>query len=78
MCRSIRIGPQQWGMAKVAGPAAWNIAWADPSIAIAIVDTGVLQTRDLRGQTWYNPGESTLDPETGCRTCSGDRSQRAG
>ena len=61
---------EQWGLAKVAGPAAWNIAWADPSIAIAIVDTGVLQTHwDLQGQTWYNPGESGADPLTGTRTC---------
>jgi thermitase len=61
---------EQWGLAKVAGPAAWNIAWADPSIAIAIVDTGVSQTHwDLQGQTWYNPGESGADPLTGARTC---------
>ena len=61
---------EQWGLAKVAGPAAWDIAWADSSIAVAIVDTGVLQTHwDLQGQTWYNPGESGTDPLTGARTC---------
>ena len=60
----------QWGLAKVAGPAAWDIAWADSSIAVAIVDTGVLQTHwDLQGQTWHNPGESGADPLTGARTC---------
>ena len=61
---------EQWGLAKVAGPAAWSIAWADPSITVAIVDTGVLQTHwDLQGQTWYNPGESGADPLTGARSC---------
>ena len=34
---------QQWGPAKVQGPAAWDLAWSDPSITIAILDTGVLQ-----------------------------------
>ena len=62
--------PQQWGMAKVSGPAAWNLAWGDPSIPIAIVDTGILQDHwDLHSQTWYNPGESAIDPATGGRTC---------
>ncbi len=62
--------PQQWGMAKVAGPAAWNLAWGDPSVPIAIVDTGILQDHwDLQSQTWYNPGESAVDPATGGRTC---------
>jgi hypothetical protein len=62
--------PQQWGMAQVAGPAAWDLAWGDPSVAIAILDTGVLQDHwDLQAQTWYNPGESGIDPATGRRTC---------
>jgi subtilisin family serine protease len=63
--------PQQWGMAKVSGPAAWDLGWADPSIAIAILDTGILQDHgDLEGHTWYNPGESAPDPATGGRTCA--------
>ena len=63
--------PQQWGMAKVSGPAAWDLGWADPSIAIAILDTGILQDHgDLAGHTWYNPGESAPDPATGGRTCA--------
>jgi subtilisin family serine protease len=62
--------PQQWGMAKVSGPAAWDLGWADPSIAIAIVDTGILQDHwDLVDHTWRNPGESAADPITGARTC---------
>ncbi len=61
---------QQWGMAKVAAPEAWNMAWSDPSVAIAIVDTGILQEHwDLRDHTWHNPGESAVDPITGARTC---------
>ena len=62
--------PQQWGMAKVSGPAAWNLAWGDPGVPIAIVDTGIQQDHwDLLVQTWYNPGESAVDPATGGRTC---------
>ena len=62
--------PEQWGMAKVSGPAAWNLAWGDPGVPIAIVDTGIQQDHwDLQSQTWYNPGESAVDPATGGRTC---------
>ncbi len=62
--------PQQWGLAKVSGPAAWDLAWGDPSVPIAIADTGILQDHwDLQEQTWYNPGESAVDPATGGGTC---------
>ena len=61
---------QQWGMAKVAAPAAWNLGWSDSSVVIAIIDTGVSQQHwDLRDHTWYNPGESAADPNTGAPTC---------
>ncbi len=60
---------QQWGMAKVQGPAGWDLGWGAPRVAIAVVDTGVQQQQlDLRSQTWYNPGESALDAN-GRRTC---------
>ena len=60
----------QWGPAKVQAPAAWDLAWSDRNVAIAILDTGVLQDHwDLRDRTWYNPGESAINPTTGLRTC---------
>ena len=64
---------QQWGMDTVNGPQAWNVAWGDPGTVIAVVDTGVntLQ-QDLRAQTWINPGESNVDPDTGQRVCDGN------
>lgn len=62
---------RQWGMARVQGPAAWDLAWGDPAVVIAVLDTGVhLQHWDLMGQLWINPGESGLDPNTGLRTCA--------
>jgi|GEM_PF-1085696 len=61
---------QQWGPAQAQAPAAWDLAWSDPGVVIAVLDTGVLQEhRDLQDRTWYNPGESAIDPLTGKRTC---------
>lgn len=63
----------QWGMARVSSPAAWDVAWADPSVVVAVLDTGVhLQQWDLATQIWLNPGESAVDPLTGARTCAAD------
>ncbi len=65
---------RQWGMAQVEGPAAWDMAWADRSVVIAVLDTGILLNHwDLAGQLWINPGESGVDPNTGLRTCASER-----
>jgi subtilisin family serine protease len=62
---------QQWGPVKIQTPAAWDLAWGHPSIAIAVIDTGVNYLHaDLESQMWYNPGESALDPLTGLRSCN--------
>ncbi len=62
---------QQWGPAQAQAPAAWDITWGDPSVVIAVIDTGANTNHmDLRDQLWHNPGESALDPNTGQRTCS--------
>ncbi len=62
---------QQWGPVKVNLPAARDLTWGDPSVAIAVVDTGVSYFHwDLRDQLWINPGESEIDPATGKRTCN--------
>jgi len=33
--------PEQWGMSAVNAPAAWDVERGDPSVVIAIIDTGV-------------------------------------
>ena len=51
--------PSQWGLAKIGAPSAWDVVVGTPSIAIAIVDTGVDVTHpDLAVQLWTNPGEA--------------------
>ncbi len=63
--------PQQWGPVRVQGPAAWDLAWGDSSVVVAVVDSGVhLSHHDLAGNIWYNPGESGVDPLSGQRTCA--------
>jgi subtilisin family serine protease len=60
----------QWGPAKVGLPAARDVTVGDPSVVIAVVDTGVRYFHwDLHDQMWINPGESEIDPLTGKRTC---------
>lgn len=60
----------QWGPAKVAAPAAWDLIEAVPSVVIAIIDTGVhMEHVDLRDRQWLNPGESGIDLVSGERTC---------
>jgi subtilisin family serine protease len=62
---------QQWGPQKVGLPAARAITRGDPSIVIAVIDTGVNYNHwDLREQMWINPGESEVDGATGARTCA--------
>ncbi len=61
---------QQWGAAKIQAPAAWDLAWGDPSVVIAVIDTGVnYRHADLESQMWCNPGESELDPSTDRCSC---------
>jgi subtilisin family serine protease len=67
---------EQWGPAQVGLPAARTITRGDPSVVIAILDTGVSYWHwDLREQMWVNPGESDIDPLTGARSCAGWISQ---
>ncbi len=62
---------QQWGPVKIQAPAAWDLAWGHPAVAIAVIDTGVNYLHaDLESQMWYNPDESALDPLTGRRSCN--------
>ena len=49
---------QQWGLAQIGAPAAWNVVTGSASVAIAVIDSGQDTTHpDLAGQLWTNPGE---------------------
>ena len=64
-------GASSGGPAKVGLANAREVTAGDPSVSIAVVDTGVNYWHwDLRDQVWINPGESEIDPATGKRTCS--------
>jgi len=49
---------QQWAHQNMQSEQAWDIETGDPSVAIAIVDTGVDWNHpDLAANIWANPGE---------------------
>ena len=48
----------QWGLGKIQVEGAWNVVTGTPTVAIAIVDSGVDLTHpDLAPNLWVNPGE---------------------
>jgi len=48
----------QWGLAKINAPAAWDVVTGTTDVVIAVVDAGIDLTHpDLSGQLWQNPGE---------------------
>ena len=50
--------PIQFQFPQVKAPAAWDIATGDPTVIVAIIDTGVdWDHPDLASQIWVNPGE---------------------
>jgi subtilisin family serine protease len=50
--------PDQWGLARIAAPAAWDLQTGLATVPIAIVDSGMDVTHpDLASQLWRNPGE---------------------
>ncbi len=62
---------EQWGPQKAGLPAARDLTRGDPSVVIAVIDTGVNYDHwDLREQMWINPGESEIDSEADARTCA--------
>lgn len=51
--------PNQWNLARMNLPPAWDITQGDPNIKIAILDTGVDYNHpDLAANVWTNPGET--------------------
>ena len=49
---------QQWGMAKISMPDAWEINKGSPNVTVAVIDTGVDYTHpDLVANIWSNTAE---------------------
>ncbi len=49
---------EQWNLKTMNLPSAWNIEQGEPSVVIAVVDSGImLQHPELRNQLWRNSGE---------------------
>ena len=45
----------QWGLRQIDAPTAWDVTRGDPSIIVAVVDTGVWWThQDLQANMWSN------------------------
>jgi subtilisin family serine protease len=50
----------QWDMAKIAAPAAWETQTDAHDIVVAVIDTGIDFTHpDLQGNLWTNPSDGT-------------------
>jgi len=50
--------PVQWALSKIQALEAWKIEAGDPSVIIAIIDSGINYTLpDLENIGWVNPGE---------------------
>ena len=47
---------QQWGLATIDAPQAWDATLGSPTITVAVVDTGVWYTEpDIAPNMWSNP-----------------------
>ncbi len=53
---------QQWGLAKIAAPAAWERSTGSPYVTIAIIDSGMdFDHQDLVNKLWRNLADSTIN-----------------
>jgi subtilisin family serine protease len=49
---------QQYGPARIQAPQAWSVAAGDPSVIVAVIDSGIdWHHPDLAAKIWTNPGE---------------------
>ncbi|NOY76349.1 MAG: S8 family serine peptidase [Calditrichaeota bacterium] len=49
---------KQWGLRKIQAEQAWNVTRGDPSVLLAVIDTGIdYDHPDLKKAIWINPGE---------------------
>ena len=50
--------PEQWNMARIGMPAAWDVITDTAALVIATLDSGVKRDHpDLQGQLWHNIAE---------------------
>lgn len=50
----------QWGLREIDAPEAWTVTTGDPSVVVAVVDTGVWWNhQDIQGNMWQNPSDGT-------------------
>lgn len=68
----------QWGPQKIEAPWAWNITVGDPSVLVAVVDTGIDYSHpDLAanyvalGRDWVNGDPDPMDDEGHGTHCAG-------
>ena len=53
---------EQWGLAKISAPDAWDFTTGSPEIIIAVIDTGVDYSHpDLSKNIWVNVNEVPCD-----------------
>ena len=51
--------PYEWHMVDITADQAWNTEKGDPSVVVAVMDTGLDHTHpDLSPNAWTNPGET--------------------
>src|SRR5687768_17084862 len=53
---------QLYGMLRISAPQAWDVTTGDPSVVVAVVDTGMERDHpDLAANVYQNPGEIAGD-----------------
>ncbi len=53
---------QQWALAKIGAPAAWNITMGEDTVIVGVIDTGIDYLHpDLKNKIYINKGETGLD-----------------
>ncbi len=79
--------PNQWNLAKISAPQAWDITGGSEDVTIAIIDSGVLFEQTVNGETfsqpdfptdrmWVNPLETGMtEPGDTCWTGSPQNKQ---
>jgi subtilisin family serine protease/PKD repeat protein len=50
--------PQQWGLAAICAPYAWEVATGSTNVVVAVIDSGInYNHEDLAANMWRNPWE---------------------
>ena len=56
--RTVYQQPVSWGLVRIAAPEAWWIHHGDPSVVVAVIDSGIdTSIPQLRESLWVNKGE---------------------